>query len=104
MSVAVGLQKGINKIRWFGSSSKKRKARNSSKTRKRGAENDPRSIEGQIKTIHDSMLVILEAQNATIGWLINIGYKQSAQLEKELKVELAKVRDSLEKLKQFGVE
>jgi len=63
---------------------------------------DTRSIEGQIKTIRDSMLVILEAQHATIGWLINIGYKQSAQLSKELEVELAKVKGSLEKLQRLG--
>jgi uncharacterized phage infection (PIP) family protein YhgE len=59
---------------------------------------DTRSLKESIKTICESMLVIHNSQRATIAWLINVGTKQSAQLSKELRVELASLESFLQKL------
>jgi CHAD domain-containing protein len=60
--------------------------------------NDTHKLKDEIKALRDALIVLHDAQEATMAWLTNIGQPMSAQLAFELKEQISFVKASREKV------
>ena len=60
--------------------------------------NNPHNPQEDIKALRDALIVLHDAQEVTMAWLIATGQSGSAQLAFELKEQMAFVKASREKV------